>query len=136
MRRRWVNERDERTFSAGSRLVVDQTHTPRFQLSEGGANVVDAQRDVVDAWTSPLQVLRNSRLGCRGLQQFERRLPCRDEVRAHVLRGHVFGWLDLQAQRIPIEGERLLDVLYRDTDVIEDRPHDGSTPRTRRSTAE
>ena len=44
---RRMNERDQRAFGARARLLVDQPHAARLQLRERGADVVDAQGDVV-----------------------------------------------------------------------------------------
>ena len=67
---------------------------------------------------------RDRRIGRGRLEQLELRFPDRDEVRANALRGHLFGRFDLQAERVPVERERGLEILHRDADVIEDGLHD------------
>ncbi len=54
-----MNERDERAFGARTRLFVDQPHAFGFQLIERRADVVHAQRDVVQAGAALLDVLRD-----------------------------------------------------------------------------
>ena len=43
-------------------------------------------------------------------------------MRAHALRGDVLRIFDVEAERIAVERERLVDILHRDPDVIEDGP--------------
>ena len=47
----------------------------------------------------------------------------RHEVRAHTLRRHLFGRLDVEAERIAIERQRRGEILHRDADVVEDGLH-------------
>ena len=75
----------------------------RLQLRERGADVVDAQRDVVQPGAALLDVLRDRRLRRGRLEQLEARLADRDEVRAHALRRDLLGRLDLEAERVAIE---------------------------------
>ena len=41
-------------------------------------------------------------------------------MRPHALRADLFGGLDRETERVPVERERLVDVLNGDADVIED----------------
>src|SRR5438445_6098312 len=95
-----MNEGDERAFRARARLLVDEARAAGFEVRDRGVDVVDAQRDVMQAWPALLDVSRDRRCGRRRLEQLELRFADRDEVRAHVLRDDVFGRLDLQAERI------------------------------------
>ena len=56
-----------------------------------------AKRDVVEARASLRQVLRDRRIVWCRLQQLERGLPCRDEMRPHALRRDVFRRVDSSA---------------------------------------
>ena len=123
MRRRRVDERDQRAFRARPRRLVDQPHALRLQLRQRRRDVVDAQRDVVDAGPALLDVLRDRRIGRRRFEQLERRLADRNEVRAHPLRRHLLGRLDLEPERVAIERQRRVEVLDRNADVIEPRLH-------------
>ena len=49
--------------------------------------------------------------------------PDRHEMRAHALRRHLLGRLDLEAERVAIERQRGRQILDRDADVIEDGFH-------------
>src|SRR5438093_1530645 len=51
------------------------------------------------------------------------RIASRHEAGAHVLRRNVLWRFDLEAERVAIEGERRLQILHRDADVIEDNLH-------------
>ena len=118
-----MDEGDRRAFSARSGLLVDHPHAPRLELRDGSLNIVDAQRDVVQARTALLDVLRNRRFGAGRLEQLELRFPNRHEVRPHVLTRHFLRRFNLQPQRIAIERERRGQILYSDADVIKSRSH-------------
>ena len=62
--------------------------------------------------------------GGRRLEQFERRLADRHEVRPDALRGHLLGRLDVQAERVAVERQGLREVAHGDADVIQCRFHD------------
>jgi hypothetical protein len=47
-----MNERDERTVRAGSRLLVDQPDTASLQLAQCASDVLDFERDVMQAGTT------------------------------------------------------------------------------------
>ncbi len=44
-------------------------------------------------------------------------------MRAHALAGHFFGHVHMQAERVAIESQRLVEVLHGDADVVEDGFH-------------
>ncbi len=44
-------------------------------------------------------------------------------MRAHALRGDLFGRFDLEAERIAIERQRRVEIPHGDADVIEDGFH-------------
>ena len=120
---RGVDERDQRAFGAGPRLLVDEPRAARLQLRERGMDVVDAQRDVMEPGAALADVLRDRRVGRRRLEQLELRFPDGHEVRADALRRHFFRRLDLEAERVAIERQRGRQVLHRDPDVIQDGLH-------------
>ena len=119
-----VNEGDQRAFGAGPRLLVDQPRASRLQLRERGADVVDAQRDVVQARAALVGVLRDRRIGRGRLEQLQLRFADRQKVGADALRGDLFGRFDLEPKRVAVERERRRQVAHRDADVIEDGLHE------------
>ena len=80
VRRRRVNERDQRAFGAGPRLLVDQPDAARAQVRERRLDVVDAQRDVMQAGAALLDELRDRRVGRGRFEQLERRLAGVEEM--------------------------------------------------------
>ena len=105
-----MDERDERTFGARPRLLVDQPDAARLELRQRGADVVDAQGDVMEPGPRLLDVPRDRRIGRGRLEQLERRLADRHEMGAHPLRGDLLGRLDLEAERVAVERQRRLEV--------------------------
>src|SRR4051812_28238815 len=86
-------------------------------------DVVDAQRDVVQPRAALVGVLRDRRVGRGRLEQLQPGVPDRQEMRADALRGDLFRRLDLEPQRVAIEGQRRRQILHRDTDVVEGGLH-------------
>src|SRR6185503_16313389 len=124
VRGRGMNEGHERPFGPRPGLFVHQPDAALLQLRQRGADVGAALVDV----------LRNRRLGRGRLEQFDGGLTGRDEVRPDALGVDLLGHLDLEAERVAEERERLVEVLNRDADVVEDSFHLSSAepvPRTR-----
>ena len=71
VRARRVDERDQRPFGARPRLLVDQPDAARLELRQRGVDVLDAQRDVMEAGPALLDVFRDRRVGRGRLEQFE-----------------------------------------------------------------
>jgi hypothetical protein len=92
-------------------------------LRQRRAQVVHAQRDVVQPRSPPGQKAGNRRIGGRGFEEFERRAAGVEQVRPDPLGDHVLGPLDLEAQRVAVEGQRLVEALHCDADVVEHRLH-------------
>src|SRR5262245_5425007 len=74
---------------------------------------------MVNAGAALVQIAGDRRVGRRRFEQLERRLPHRDEMRAHFLRRHVLWRLDLEPERIAIERQRGSQVLDGNANVIE-----------------
>ena len=88
-------------------------------------DIVDAKRDVMKPGTTLFDVACDHRVSARGLEELEGRLARGDEVRPHALAGDFLGDLDVKPERIPIERQRLVEILHGDADVVEDGFHDG-----------
>ena len=86
-------------------------------------DVVDAQRDVVQPRPALLDVFRDGGIRRRPFEQLQLRAADRDEVGAHALRRDLLGRLDLQPERVAIEGERGGQVFHGNADVIENGFH-------------
>ena len=82
---RRVHEGDERTLRTLARRFVDQPDALLAQPFQRLLEIVNAQRDVVNAGTTPAHIPSDRGIirGC--FQQFEGRLTHRDEVRTHAL---------------------------------------------------
>ena len=138
VRRRGMNEGDQRAFGAGPRALVDQPGAARLQLRQRGGDVLDAEGDVVQPRAALLHERRDRRVGRGRFEQLEAGFADRHEVRAHALRWHLFRRFDLQAERVAVERERGVEILHRDADVIEDGFHTSTagtpcpTPSARR----
>src|SRR5262249_39467385 len=96
-----------------------EPHAARLEMGECGRDVLHAQRDVVDPRAALLEVPRDRRVGRGGLEQLQRRLPHRDEMRADALRRDLFRLLDFETEYVTVKGERRVQVLDGNADVIE-----------------
>src|SRR5471030_1095214 len=95
----WVQERHQRAFGAGPRLFVDEPHAARLELRERRANVLDPQRDVMQAGAPLLEIPGDRRVRRGRFKKLEARFAHRYEMRADALRHDVFGRLDLETKR-------------------------------------
>src|SRR6266545_4501374 len=66
-----MDEGDERSVSPRTRRLVNEPHAAGLELCQRSGNVLDAQRDVVDAWSPFRDVLRDWRVVRRRFQQFD-----------------------------------------------------------------
>ena len=119
---------------APCRGASSMSRTPRA-FSCASAARMSSTRSVM--WCRPgpalLHVLRDRRVVRGGLEQLERGLARRDEVRAHALRRDLFGRLDLEPERVAVERQRRVEVRHRDADVIERSAFRGFTRFSRLS---
>src|SRR5688572_2199400 len=106
-------------------------------MRQGSADVFHAQRHVMNAWLPPGDVGRDRRVGRSGLEQLQPGLTYRDGMHAHTFACHFFRGVHVQAQALAVEGERFLDVLDRNADVVEDSLHrsDAGEPGSVRDSA-
>ena len=113
----WMNATSEPCApAAASRRSAAR---PRFQLRERRA--MSSTRSVM--WCSPgPRFARNFAIGESvggRLEQLDRGLAHRNEVRPHPLRRDLLGRLDLEPERVAVERQRLVEVGDGDADVIE-----------------
>ena len=113
-----MDERDQRAVRAGPRRFVDQADAFFLQPGEDGADVVDAQGEVVNTGSPLGDVPGNRRVVGSRFEQLDGGLAGRDEVRAHALRRDLLGGLDLEPERVAIELQRLVQVPYGYSNVI------------------
>ena len=102
-----------------TRGVVYETDAARLESLKRGRDVVDAKGDVVKARTAFLEVPRDWRARVGRFQQFEGRPAGGNEMRADFLGRDVFWRLDVEAQRVAIERQRLVEVRDGNADVVE-----------------
>ena len=68
---------------------------------------------------------RNGGVRSGRLEEFEHRTTHGDAARSHTFGRDFLRRFDFQAERVFVEGQRLVDILDGDADVIEDRFHPG-----------
>ena len=123
-----MDEGHETAARAGPRALVHEPDAARAETGQGRREVVDPQGDVMDA--GPAAFYRSGdRRALRGrLQELQRGLAHGHEPRADLLGRHLFDLADLQPQRVPVEGQRLVEAADRDSDVIQRRLHPTRSP--------
>ena len=67
-----MDEGDERTVRTRTWHLVDQAHATRLELRQGGDEIRDPERKVVDPRSAPGDIPGNRRILGRRLQQFQR----------------------------------------------------------------
>ncbi len=118
-----VDERHARAFGPGSGLLVDEPNPTVLQLRQRAVDVLDAQRDVVQARAALLVYLAIADSGDVASSSSSAAPPtgmkcARTRWRLDVL--HAF---DLEPERLAIEPQGRRQVGHGDADVIENRLH-------------
>ena len=115
----WMNATSAPS-APGPRLLVDEPHAARLQVRERRADVLDAQRDVMDARDrASRRYLAIAESGAVASSSSSADCPAGMKCARTRWLAHLLGGLDSQAERVAIERQRLVEVLHRDADVIE-----------------
>ena len=114
-----VDERDHMSAKTAAGLVVDQLSAARAQLCEGCGEILDLERDVVQARSTSLQELGDSALGVDGLDQFDvagagAEADCLDPLVVQPL-----AHLDGHSVPIRVDRKGRIDVRNRVRDVVD-----------------
>ncbi len=123
MRRRRVQEGDQRPLRAGPWRLVDKPHARGLEHRQRAVNVIDGERHVVQPGAALLEEPGDWRTRGRGLEQFQLAFAGRQEMRAHLLARHLLDVRHLQAKAFPVERRSRLRVRYGDADMIEPDLH-------------
>jgi hypothetical protein len=105
--------------SAPGRARSSINRTPRQRR----VDVFHPQSDVVQAGAALVEILRDRRIRRRRFQHLERRVAGVQERRSHLLRRNLLGDLDVQAEHVPEERKRRLQIAHGDPDMIENGFH-------------
>ena len=126
VRGRRVNERDQRAFGARPRLLVDQPDAARLQVRERRVDVVDAQRDVMQAGAALLDELGDRRIGAVASSSSSVDCPVGRKCARTRWRRNLLAAPRPQAERVAKNASAACRSLDRDADVIENGFHRGS----------
>jgi hypothetical protein len=116
-----MHKGDPVTCGATSRGFVYQAVAQLAAGCERGVEVRNPETDVVDARTAPGQKLCDGTFGVNRLQQLDIGSPERKRDNAGSV--GFFTQMRNDAEHVPIEGQRVIDVLNRDTDVSDGSGH-------------
>ena len=110
-----MKEGDEGAVRAWPWRFVNQANAPGLQVRECRDDVVHAQRDVMHPRSPFREKPGDRRVSSRRFEKFQGGVPHRNEMRADTLRRDFFRWLDLEAQRVAIEGQGVRQAGDRDS---------------------
>src|SRR5262245_55314376 len=115
-----MDEGDSPSPSPDPRRRLDHRGALPPQLGQRCLDVGHAQAEMVEPLAAPAEEPRDGGFGAQRLEQLETSLTRRQERDTDALRGDLFDSLHRQTQRVAIEGERRLQRLHRDTQMIDD----------------
>src|ERR1044071_4819803 len=121
---RRMEEGDAAAVRARHRRLVDEAIAALLEAGEVRFDVVDAEADVVDAFTALFDELGDRRVCAARLEQFEVGISNRQERSADFLRLDRLDVLDFQPE-VLVDFLRRVERLYSNADVVELR----HTPR-------
>jgi hypothetical protein len=124
-----VDERDAPVVGAAPRGLVDESGAASFHFEEGLLQVTHANANVVQAFAALGEEAGDFGVGPRGRDELDAAVAGRGEAHRQTAVGQGLAPVDLEAQEVTIGGDRALEVLDRDADVIdpqESQRHFGS----------
>jgi diacylglycerol kinase (ATP) len=120
-----VQERDLRPADAAPRRLVDQPHPGRPQRVERAGHVVDPVGHMVEAGTPPGQEAADRCVLAEGGEQLHVALADVEQRGLHALVGQPLAVHERHAVRVAVNRDGGVQILDRDTDVIDAAEHGG-----------
>ena len=114
-----MNERDLQAEQSFARRVVDQVGAGARELLEGGPHVGDLVRDVMHPRPALGEEPPDRGVVAGGLEQLDPAFADPERGRAHTLAVHGGLMLHLGAEQPRIRGERLVEVVNRNAEVMD-----------------
>src|SRR5436853_2839534 len=114
-----MDERDLEAEEALPRLVVDQLRAAPGEVRQRLAQVVDLVGDVVHARPAAREELAHRRVRAERGEQLDTALADADRSRLDALLRHELAVLELGAEETLVRGERLVEVLDGDAEVVD-----------------
>lgn len=114
-----MDEGDLEAEHAAPRRLVDQLGAGFREVRERGADVVDLVRDVVHTWASLREEAADRRVLPECAQQLEATLADADGRCLDTLLGHARAMLEPRAEEALIGVERAVEILDRETHVVD-----------------
>src|SRR4029453_14583408 len=114
-----VDERDLHPEQARPRGAVDQLGTLAFQPGEPTRQVVDLVGDVVHPGAAAGQEAADRRVRAERAQELDVRGADAERRRLHALLVLALPPLELGTEQAPVRGDRLVQVLDGETDVVD-----------------
>jgi len=114
-----MDESDFEPEEAGARPLVDQLRARGGELVEGGADVGDLVRDMVHPRPAPGEEPPDGSVVAGRLEQLDPTLADPNRGRAHTLAVHGGLMFHLGAEQPRIRGERLVEVVNRNAEVMD-----------------
>ena len=127
-----VQKRHAAAADAGAGLLVYQGQAGAAHRVEGGLDVVRPVRHMVKAGAAPLEELPDRRIRPERPQQLDVALADAQQHRLDTLLLDRLAVLERHAEPLAVEPNGLVEVLDRDSDVIDSSEHGLSTIRTMR----
>ena len=118
-----MDEGDLETEHAAARRLVDQLGARVRKIGEGGADVVDLVRDVVHTRTALREEAADRRVLAKCAQQLEAALADADGRCFDTLLVHARAMLEPRAEEAPIGVERAVEILDRETHMVDGTRH-------------
>ncbi len=123
-----IHEGDEMTPAPRPRVVVDEPDAPLFEIVEGGFEVRDLVRDVVEALAAPGQEPADDGVGPRRAEQLEEGVSERQHHLVDALIVHAFSMHGLDPPDVAVMGDGRVEVVNRQRDVFDPFEHGSRHP--------
>ena len=125
-----MEKRYLRVAYSGARRLVDQPHAGRAQLVERRRDVVDPVGDVVQPGPATREETADRRVRGQRRQQLDVAVPDVEQRRLDALLGDRLAVHERHPVRVAVHGDRRLEVLDGDADVVDAPEHGGECTLT------
>lgn len=107
-----MNESNLAASSPPARGLINQPKAARFQLMQGGLNILHLETEVMNSLPAFFQKLCDRRERIGGLQKLDAAFAHRMKGDRHALVGYRFLSVERQTQCVAIDGLRLLQRIH------------------------
>src|SRR5205809_594579 len=115
-------QKDSAPLHCHTWLLIEHRRTQRLQLLQSERDIINFERNMVQALTTPLQKLHQTGVRRGGFDQLNltpARTPQGEKCNADLLSRNLFNFAWSNTQHIPIKAQRLLNIAHNNSYMVD-----------------